>query len=353
MSTVVAMRAIAFTAARCAGIALAISTCFIGVAAAQAPGHSSAFIAKDCDHACLVGFLHSYLDALTHKDRGRAHFAADVRFTENDVEMPLGNEGLWASISAVAASGLEVADTTTGNAAWFGTVEEYGQPAYYAMRLRIRDGQISEVETVVDRKGGLPAPFGDPSKLVHDPAFGEVLPPEQRRARERLIAVANGYFSTVELNDGQVLTEFDPDCQRTENGISTTRGSGGAAAIAQGCEAQFKLGIYRINKRVRERRYELVDEERGIVVGTGFFDHANTFDTYDHRRQGDEDGFEVAQLHHPDGGVQDPRREDLPRRGGIYVRPVCHAFAMVRPACPTLTRGTPFVRYAAASWSPM
>ena len=95
-----------------------------------------------------------------------------------------------------------------------------------------------------------------------------------------MIAVANGYFSTVELNDGQVLTSFDPDCQRTENGVSTTRGSAGSAAIAQGCEAQFKLGIYHINKRVRERRYPIVDEERGVVVGTAFFDHANAFDTY-------------------------------------------------------------------------
>ncbi len=41
-----------------------------------------------------------------------------------------------------------------------------------------------------------------------------------------------------------------------------------------------KLGLYRINKRVRERRYPIVDEERGVVVATGFFDHANTFDSY-------------------------------------------------------------------------
>jgi hypothetical protein len=247
---------------------------------AQAPGERSAVIPADCNHACLIGFVHSYLDALSHKDPARAHFAKSVRFTENDVEMPLGNDGLWGSISAVASTGLEVADPTTGNAAWFGTVEEYGEPAYYAMRLKVQDGQIVEVETVVDRKGTLPAPFGDPAKLVHDPAFAEVLPTSQRRARERLIAVANGYFSTVELNDGQVLTSFDDDCQRTENGISTTSGGQAAAAIAPGCEAQFKLGLYRINKRVRERRYELVDEERGVVVATGFFDHANTFDTY-------------------------------------------------------------------------
>jgi hypothetical protein len=250
-----------------------------GAALAQAPGEPSAVISKDCDHACLIGFLNSYMDALAHKDRGRAQFAKSVRFTENDVEMPLG-EGLWATVSGVAQTGLEVADTLTGNAAWLGTVEEYGEPAYYAMRLKVVDRQIAEVETVVDRKGPLPAPFGDPKQLVHDPAFSEPLKPEERRPRERLIAVANGYFSTVELNDGEIFTSFDPDCQRTENGISTTRGAVGAASIAQGCEAQFKLGIYRINKRVRERRYPIVDEERGVVVGTGFFDHANSFDTY-------------------------------------------------------------------------
>ncbi len=252
----------------------------VGTAFAQAPGERSAYNAITCDRACLIGIVHSYMDALVHKDPMRAPLSKNVRFTENDVEMPLGNDGLWGSITGVAQTGLEVADPSTGNAAWFGTVEEHGAPAYYAMRLRVEDDKIVDVETVVDRKTALPAPFGDPAQLVHDPAFAEMLAPEQRRARERLIAVADGYFSTVELNDGQVLTSFDDDCQRTENGISTTRGGTGAASIAQGCEAQFKLGIYRINKRVRERRYRLVDEERGVVVGTAFFDHANTFDSY-------------------------------------------------------------------------
>ena len=38
--------------------------------------------------------------------------------------------------------------------------------------------------------------------------------------------------------------------------------------------------MYRINKRIRERRYPLIDVERGVVVSTGFFDHANEFDRY-------------------------------------------------------------------------
>src|SRR6185312_881959 len=153
---------------------------------AQAPGERSAVIATDCDRSCLISSLHSYMDALAHKDPGRARFAKSVRFTENDVEMPIG-DGLWGSVSGVAQTGLEVADTQTGNAAWFGTVEEYGQPAYYAMRLKVEDGQIVEVETVVQRKGTLPAPFGDAKELVHDPAFGAPLAPDERRPRERLV----------------------------------------------------------------------------------------------------------------------------------------------------------------------
>jgi hypothetical protein len=80
--------------------------------------------------------------------------------------------------------------------------------------------------------------------------------------------VANGYFSTIARNDGDVLTLFDSDCQRLENGISTTRGSYDSAALAQGCEAQFKLGYFNINKRVRQRHYFLIDSERGVVVAT-------------------------------------------------------------------------------------
>jgi hypothetical protein len=247
---------------------------------AQVPGQASAWSVPACDHACLIGFTHRYMDALVHRAPAKAPFAKGAMFTENDVAMPIG-QGLWRTISGASDKGLEVADTSTGEAAWFGLVYEHGKPAYYAMRLKVEDGRISQVETVVVRQAGLPLPFGPVEKYTHDPAFAEVLPDDQKKPRERLRAVADSYFNTVELNDGTVFAPFDSDCGRTENGISTTAASGiGAANIAQGCEAQFKLGIYRINKRVRERRYFLIDEERGVVVATGFFDHANAFDSY-------------------------------------------------------------------------
>jgi hypothetical protein len=254
---------------------------------AQAPGEPSAWNAVDCDYKCLTGLVRGYMDALAKKDPSRAKLAPSVRFTENNIVLSLGNEGLWKTVTGVASTALVAADVTTGEGAWIGTVEEHGEPAYYGMRLRVEDKQIVEVETIVVRRTGLPLPFGDVKVLTHDPAFNEVLPPHQRRPRERLRAVADSYFNTVELNDGVVFAPFDAECARTENGLMTTAKpkdnsaiSASAAAIAQGCEDQFKLGIYRINKRIRERRYPLIDEERGVVVATGFFDHANTFDTY-------------------------------------------------------------------------
>jgi len=255
-------------------------------ALAQAPGEPSAVIAQDCDYQCLIGFVRGYMDALAKKDPSRVKIAPNARFTENNVEIPVG-EGLWRTVSSVQKEGLEAADVTTGNAAWIGALEEHGAPAYYGMRLRVLDKEIVEIETIVVRNNGLPLPFGNIKTLKHDPAFNELLTPEQRRPRERLRAVADGYFNTVELNDGEVFTPFDEDCARTENGLVTTRTSGASGSVTGAssgesdvCRAQFKLGLYRINKRIRERRYPIIDTERGVVVATGFFDHANAWDTY-------------------------------------------------------------------------
>src|SRR3569623_1160524 len=96
-------------------------------AAAQAPGQGTAYRAVACDRACLIGFLHRYMDALTHKDAKRAPFAKDVMFTENDVVMPIG-EGLWGTVSGASETGLELADHSTGQAAWYGLVLEHGSP---------------------------------------------------------------------------------------------------------------------------------------------------------------------------------------------------------------------------------
>ncbi len=264
--------------------ALTLGLAAAAPAAAQSYGKESALPRGDCDRACLESFAKSYVAALNAKDPSQADFSEDIKFTENSVEMPIG-KGLWATVSAAAPDdGMIASDTLTGNVAWFGHAYEHDKLVFLAIRLHVnKEHEISEAETVIARITGMPLIHGT-GKEPHHPAWTEALTEEQRRPRPRLRAVADSYFNTVEFNNGQVFADFKEDCSRLENGISTTaatENSNNSASVAEGCEAQFKLGIYRINKELRERRYPIIDEERGIVVGMNFFDHANTFDEYE------------------------------------------------------------------------
>ena len=129
-------------------------------AGAQAYGEDSALPRIDCDRTCLEGFAKSYVAALAAKDPSRAPFAKDIRFTENSVEMPVG-EGLWGTVTKVdPADGMIPADTETANVAWFGHAWENGNLVFLAVRLHVnRAHQIDEAETVISRKTGMPATF--------------------------------------------------------------------------------------------------------------------------------------------------------------------------------------------------
>jgi hypothetical protein len=90
-----------------------------------------------------------------------------------------------------------------------------------------------------------------------------------------MLELANGYFSTLEQNDGTIRTRFHPDCNRREDGvISTNNPQPNLAPISGlGCEAQFRLGYYRFDNWIRARRFPIIDEEAGVVLAGGFIDH--------------------------------------------------------------------------------
>src|SRR5688572_6501904 len=132
------------------GMALALPV------SAQSYGERTALPRGDCDRQCLESFITAYVSALRDKDPSRAPFADNIRFTENSVEMPIG-EGLWATVSAVnPADGMIASDTETGNTAWFGHAYEHGKLIFLALRIRVDGGKITEAETVIARRTGMP-----------------------------------------------------------------------------------------------------------------------------------------------------------------------------------------------------
>ena len=253
---------------------------------ADGPSRAQSFItARDCDRQCLYGFVDQYLAALVAHQPTRLPWARNIVFTENNVLLQVG-DGLWGTITALGAEDFRAADPENGQAAYYGVVDERGTQSFLALRIRVVDHQISEVETIVDRKGYGPGPFGDPATLKPVPVLLEDVAPDHRRPRERMIALADGYFNTLQLNDGAIFTQFADDCSRRENGVWTANdphpdpNSNYSAYGKISCEQGFKLGNYRWDDRLRARRFPLVDEEKGLVLAGGFIDHAGTLVTY-------------------------------------------------------------------------
>lgn len=229
---------------------------------------------RQCDRACLDGMVEQYLDALIAKDPSMLPLAPGVKYTENGQRMEIG-DGMWHPTCERGDYSLHFADPESGNAGFFGVILENGSPQILGLRLKVENGLITEIEKLISRYN--PDDFGDPSGLYDRPAFTEPLPPDKRLPRERLIAIANSYFEAIEKNTPDIIP-FHPDARRVENGVGTANNPDGEEAIHRMTpRAQFDTGFSRAVTEIRERRFLLVDEERGLVLAHAFFDHDASF----------------------------------------------------------------------------
>lgn len=271
-------------------------------------GIASTAAAATCDRTCLDGFVDRYLEALVANDPSRLPVTADLQFTEDGQRLSLG-DGLWNTATGRGAYKFYMEDVEAGEVGFFGTMREAGQPIILAARLRIEGDEVAEIETLVERT------VQDAQNLEKrgkpDPLFFATLPPAERLSRAELVEIANYYFSGVQLNDGKGYYPFTDDCNRVENGTQETnnrdtvidydplgtqrntveassrQGSDHSYSPRWTCKQQFESGLIHFVTRVRDRRFVVVDPERGVALAFAFFDHAagrtRTFRTPDGR----------------------------------------------------------------------
>jgi hypothetical protein len=249
-------------AALCAAIGLAAA----GAAAAQT------IAPPVCDRACLNGMIDRYLAALAAKDPSRLPLTKDARFTENGQTLKLG-DGLWGTVDGIGDYKLTFVDPDTQQAGAFVTVKESGRQVLLGVRLQIQSAnRISQIETIVSR-GGL-RPGAPPPAMTPKPVFYEDVPPAERSSRGQMVAITNSYFDGLEFATGK-LTPFDPHCQRIENGMITSGDPNGASSMTKmTCGEQFATGFSPFISNIRERRYPIMDQEKGLGFAEVFFDHA-------------------------------------------------------------------------------
>jgi hypothetical protein len=227
-----------------------------------------------CDQVCLEQFADRYLDALSHREPYRVALAPDVRFTENGAVLAIG-DGLWATAESLGENKLVFTDPVSGGIHLYAGITENGLPSMLAARLKVKDRQVTEIETSVLRRNA-----NDPamaSFAVDRPIWWQEVPTGQRVSREAMIDIADSYFEGITQARGDV-TPFDDRCVRFENGGQMTLAESGGAVQQMGCQEQFAAGMLIIVTSVSNRRYLVIDEEHQVASAIVTFDHRGNLD---------------------------------------------------------------------------
>jgi len=255
-------------------------------ASASAAADRGGGVQPVCDRACLTGMIDRYLAALVRHDPAGLPLNRDVKFTENTARLKVGSEGLWIAASE-APTGFHIytIDVPGGQAGFYGVMKERDRPLIIALRLKVVNGQITEIEHVLARNL---RPDAVKSLANPRPEFLTALPAASRSPRAQMVNIADSYFEAIEHANGK-LAPFADDCVRRENGGQTTHNAkpvpwpvplGSKAADdamayigTLSCSDQLDTHVMDFITRLWPRRHEIIDEELGLVFSFPMFQH--------------------------------------------------------------------------------
>jgi hypothetical protein len=219
-----------------------------------------------CDRACLTRFIDSYYVALVANDSRGLPQAAKARITLNGDEVPMSRV-FWASAEKVRwrfdAVNPRLGDTGTQVV----VTNADGSETMEMLRLKVANGVITEMEILRCNKGDIGDAWWGPEQLDKEPsAFLKLpIPPAERNSYYELVAIGDGYFRAFQTNGTPDYHQPDllPDTTRFENGVhyTGTVRNGTYATAMDG----FDRGRFR-GRNLWDRRFAVVDEERGIVL---------------------------------------------------------------------------------------
>jgi hypothetical protein len=181
---------------------------------------SASVFAQDCDRACLTGMMTQFIDALVAHDPSNLPLADDVRYTQDSRNAVLG-EGIWQSVTSNGGFRQDYIDTREQIAASHVLLHEDETQTLYSVLLYVEDGEISGIETLVQRviPGGRfqPTELGAPIRGMNDP-----VPAGRKNSREEMVRIALTYPEGLRIGnftDGG--TPFSDEAYRVENGVIT------------------------------------------------------------------------------------------------------------------------------------
>jgi hypothetical protein len=194
----------------------------------------------------------SYIAAQTAGDLSKTSLAPKVKYIEN-MQDTTKEKGLWNTALPIAfhRSIFDVGRCKTFSEI---IVTEGGHPYVIGTRLTVKDGKVSEIDSLVtDRDDWL---FNAQDYLKYSKAEDwPVLPVDARVSRQDLIDAGNQYFDFVFMDKG-IRPPWSTPCARLEGGAYTNPKN----EYKDTCQIDAPLG----NMYIVNRSY-VVDEEMGTV----------------------------------------------------------------------------------------
>lgn len=212
-----------------------------------------------CTRELLKGAVDAYFKALAAHSTSTLPLAENVKFTENGKASKPGEEGLWKTAGTLKYVHSAL-DTELCMSASEAVVPDGSTDVPVALRLKLQDQKITEIESIVARDGDYPALDADPAALVasnDQVKWEQPVPTEQRATREELIAWMKKYFERFPAG----VCNTTPDCLRIENG-------GGNFVCGQGASCASGNGS---GQAVLDPRLVFADVESGLGVGFTIF----------------------------------------------------------------------------------
>ena len=234
----------------------------------------------------LLQMLLQYMQAMVDDNPDVLTLAEDVRATYNGETVAVGDTELWKYVLRYASRQTYV-DDKTHTAVLFATVtnealldqggkknpkharsiarsEDMNRSQtywwFYFLRLTFRGNAIAEVEEI-----------SIPEKLVHFNVhasayptrvakFDNYVPESERSTREEMIAIADTYWEGIQktIKPGEVLAH--PDSGRLEMGVDCIHSLRNFHTMQSNFRSELFLW------KIENRRWYVVDEERGVLV---------------------------------------------------------------------------------------
>ena len=216
------------------------------------------------ERSALTGIIDQYFKALLVNNASAVPLAESAKITLNGDIKSLA-ETFWKDAESITFR-FDIVNTRRGDTGTEAVIKNSdGSLTMFMLRMKIKGDKIAEIEAIKCNKGEADQIWDADNLSEVSPSYLLSIREVERDSYYDLIGTAESYWRAFQTNGSSEYrpARLLPDSKRFENGMQTTGmiKDGQYESTAKG----FDTGFFK-ERNIWDRRYPVVDEERGVVL---------------------------------------------------------------------------------------